>query len=404
MLLLGLPGDAKSPTNFILAFGMSRYHHDRLGLATEWGEIRTAQNLDYFRFEAGEVHIPAVLDDPGIHTIGCDKLKAFFDPSQKSAKTKERWGAASFVRNQFRCCSDNKVAFDKEPSLWDLNISDQKVTYEMFTAMIKPAFPDLIEGDVQAVLKRCVVCVNTGPRLFIRPPCKNTDGPIYRYQKGGLFISEEADKILTHYLKTGEWNRDEATFKSMVASELALFKRLLDSPSAANKRPYGQVTGASSSSTDGRPSTSSGSRIWKQLSTASSSKLFRQLSASKSSHIIDLEDDKCLPLTGHGRRDTQTIDLEEEAETLPPIANVVTMDSTSEQHNEQVPEHAIAHHGSTSMSMSLSNTVPPAGTQAPPCHGVDEASAVVCAYATVEEEPFPATEEDVFGHIEEGMD
>ena len=59
--------------------------------------------------ESGAVEGPDIFDDGDLSKQDPAKTKMYFDPSVKSAKTKERWGGAEFVRNQLRCAADNKV-------------------------------------------------------------------------------------------------------------------------------------------------------------------------------------------------------------------------------------------------------------------------------------------------------
>jgi hypothetical protein len=154
-LLHGKAGTAKSPDNYIDSFAVSRYHGAQMGKMPTWsGEVRSASNMDFFRLESGRVECPDVFDDGDLNKQDASKTKMFFDPSQKSAKTKERWGAAEFVRNQMRSAADNKLDFKAAPTDEDLAFNNFEVPYERFLQMIEPAFPDKTPiGDVEPLAR-----------------------------------------------------------------------------------------------------------------------------------------------------------------------------------------------------------------------------------------------------------
>ncbi len=107
----------------------------RLQLDDTTGELRTASNLDIDRLESGELWRPDLLDYGDLNELAPSNTNMFLDPSQKSAKTKERWGASEFVRGQLRLAADNKVDFKAEPTLQDRLRADLRVTHEMFVNM-----------------------------------------------------------------------------------------------------------------------------------------------------------------------------------------------------------------------------------------------------------------------------
>ena len=233
VLMLGKAGDGKTPSNMILGFAMSRYHGDRLGMENFAGQVRTGSNFDYFRLESGVVQRPDIFDDGDIDKQDPSKMKAFLDPSQKSAKTKERWGAAEFVRNQLRLAADNKCDFSAEPTLEDLGFNSGAVPYAAFLDMIKPAFPkDILQGDIEAMIKRAVVVVSTETKCYVRPPSKMRDAPIHLFWKGEawdeLFISSKASHVLTTWLKTGASVRTDAEKQVLMEQERQVFKGILD--------------------------------------------------------------------------------------------------------------------------------------------------------------------------------
>ena len=116
IIMLGKAGTAKSPDCYINGFAVSRYHGDLLKKVDWNGEMREASNFDFFRLDSGAVERPDFFDDGDLNKQDPSKTKMFFDPSRKSAKTKERWGGAEFVQNQLRMAADNKLNFDAYPT------------------------------------------------------------------------------------------------------------------------------------------------------------------------------------------------------------------------------------------------------------------------------------------------
>ena len=81
------------------AMALSRYHIRQDGALRE-PSFRSAPDLDFFRGEEGSKYRPDVFDDGDLDTASPKTLKAFLDVMMEESMTRERWGAAKFVRGQ----------------------------------------------------------------------------------------------------------------------------------------------------------------------------------------------------------------------------------------------------------------------------------------------------------------
>ena len=90
---------------------MSRKWKRDLGLSTP-ASCREAPDLEFFRGEVGRRDRPDVLDDADPQAVPTTKLKAFSDVGLVEAMSRERWGAAKWVRSQTRMWVFN----DHEPA------------------------------------------------------------------------------------------------------------------------------------------------------------------------------------------------------------------------------------------------------------------------------------------------
>ena len=113
MLFLGVQGNGESPALAALAMALSRCCIRRDGMPAAPG-FRQASDLDFCRGEAGQLHIPCIHDDGDLDAQKPKALKAFYDVSLVGAMTRERWGAAKFVKNQHRSGTENKHKVDFE--------------------------------------------------------------------------------------------------------------------------------------------------------------------------------------------------------------------------------------------------------------------------------------------------
>ena len=108
------------------------------------------------------------------------------------------------------------------------------MTYKVFTKMIRPAFHvEMSQPDIDAVLRRVQVYVNTEQSFFVRPAGVGDEVKIERYElKTPKFITDEALEILKSWKKTDELI-PLATRTQMEANELELFKKKLWSGSGS---------------------------------------------------------------------------------------------------------------------------------------------------------------------------
>ena len=74
----------------------SMWHIENDNMDEEPG-FRLCNSFEHLRHEVGKREVTEVFDDGDLNKQDAAKTKMFFDPSQKSAKTKERWGAAEFL-------------------------------------------------------------------------------------------------------------------------------------------------------------------------------------------------------------------------------------------------------------------------------------------------------------------
>ena len=154
---LGLIGRAdcgKTPVMEGVACMFSRHWKRVLKLDVPTS-YRTASDLDFFRGEVGCVDRPDGLDDADPHTITPAKFKAFTDVGLVEAMTRERWGAAKWVRNQLRLFAFNRHDRRAEPSAGDT------VGHDAFMRIIEPLWHiDFDDDSKMAVVKRvCVVII-----------------------------------------------------------------------------------------------------------------------------------------------------------------------------------------------------------------------------------------------------
>lgn len=67
-------------------------------------------DLDFFHTQIGQVEVPCIFDDGDLFDQRPKVLKAFLDPAQAEAMTRERWGANTFVQWQARFAAENEHA------------------------------------------------------------------------------------------------------------------------------------------------------------------------------------------------------------------------------------------------------------------------------------------------------
>ena len=225
LLLFGEPGIGKSPVAYVLAMVCAR-HQIRVGeLVGVSPSFRSTPDLDFLRGEEGRRDRPDVFDDGDFNSMTPKALKAFLDVMVEEAMTRERWGAAKFVRGQARFACDNKydpAAIDDE---------DPNLTLDTFLAAIRPAFPpNMCKPDVMAILKRASVILNTRDHIYVKLAARPE---IERFDNEGSYITEEAARHLNAYYKSGI-NRD---FGGLLDREAAMAADAFQGYQTPNGRP-----------------------------------------------------------------------------------------------------------------------------------------------------------------------
>jgi len=214
VLLLGVQGNGKSPALVALAMALSRYYIERDRIDAAPG-FRQASDLDFFRGEAGQLHIPCIHDDGDLDAQKPKALKAFYDVSLVDAMTRERWGAAKFVKNQPRSGAENKHKADLDFEVGQNAAKD----LENFGQLTRPAFPERMgEPDIDAVKKRTSICVNTKNYVYLKLAGDNV---VHRFEPM-RYVTEEA---IVH-LKRWTLNKTERDFGTLIEAEQAHLKEV----------------------------------------------------------------------------------------------------------------------------------------------------------------------------------
>ncbi|CAK0908676.1 unnamed protein product [Prorocentrum cordatum] len=199
-----------------MAFAMADYHADKQG-DRSLASHREAPDLDFFRAEGGTKNCPCVFDDGGLFEQRPKTLKAFLDVGQFQATTRERRGAAKFVRGQARFAAEN---------MYD----ETKKRNQYLFDMLKRTFPkDMSKANVAALLKRSSAVVNTPDDAFER--LAGLDSDVTRAPKVGHYITAAAGNILHDYIKNGAM-RDAEEHRALRDKQLRFMKALLDKGAA----------------------------------------------------------------------------------------------------------------------------------------------------------------------------
>ena len=274
MMWLGVPGAGKTQGQYIVGFAMARCHiweDSKEGIVSP--ACRTAPDFDCFKNEEGNKYRSTLFDDGDLDRMPPRKTKAFHDGKKQNSLSVERYTTAKFVAKEFRSSADNKVDLIAEPHLiinkakHPLTVGYEGTSLETFLGMIKPAFGiGWTPEDVEAVLRRATILVNTRWWLYVRPAGSYEDAPqIERYRMETLkFITPESLGILEKLHKTG-LKLPKEDEERMIDEEQALFRRLLrseqsnpsldgDSPVLPVGQGHGDTSqGAGSSSGIGGP-------------------------------------------------------------------------------------------------------------------------------------------------------
>ncbi|CAK0789520.1 unnamed protein product, partial [Prorocentrum cordatum] len=262
-LMVGEPGEGKTPYLETLAFAMGDYYADKLG-GRGLASFREGPDLDFFRAEEGTKHCPCVFDGGDLFEQRPKTLKAFLDVGQFQAMTRERWGAAKFVRGQARFAAENMYDETAAPTMdaWRglciLSPAEAKQKRnQYFFDMLKRTFPkDMSKANVMALLKRSSAVVNTPNDAFERSA--GLDSDVTRAPKVGHYITKAAGNILYDYIHNGAM-RDAEEYNSLRDKQLRFMKALLDKGSVPlplsvkEEQPPDGAEGGSSSSAAREP-------------------------------------------------------------------------------------------------------------------------------------------------------
>ena len=138
-------------------------------------------------------------------------MKAFTDVGNIESMSKERWGAAKWVRGQARIYCVNDFDIKTEPRLDQALVEIEQgipsyVSHESFMKMLACAWysKEESESNVMAVLKRTHIIVNTPKCLYIRP-ASETEKPVIRIPLGDKidFLHVDSRKVYDYHRKGG---------------------------------------------------------------------------------------------------------------------------------------------------------------------------------------------------------
>ena len=113
----GEPGAGKTPVARTIAMAISRHWLRVDGKLNEiCPSFRQASEFDFFRGQCGSIFRPDIFDDGTLSEQPFKKLKAFTDVGNSESMSKERWGAAKWVKGQLRIyCALSYVCFQTKP-------------------------------------------------------------------------------------------------------------------------------------------------------------------------------------------------------------------------------------------------------------------------------------------------
>jgi len=128
----------------------------------------------------------------------------------------------------------NKVDLDEEPFMEvdgqkePLTVGYNGTSDATFLKMVRPAFSkEMIDKDIEAILRRATVILNTDWWVYVRPGGVKNSVTIQRHKAvTRSYVTDEAIACLKRATKHGEWP-DADTFKKEVVQEQILFRQLL---------------------------------------------------------------------------------------------------------------------------------------------------------------------------------
>ena len=207
----GVPGAGKTPAARTIAMAISRMWLKKMGKADVAPSFRQACEFDFFRGQTGSVLRPDIFDDGSFSEQPFKKVKAFTDIGNVESMSKERWGAAKWVKGQLRiyCCNDfegRNEPKDDMPIMAKRAGEISFVRHEDFMKMLEPAWytKEATEANIMAVLKRTHIIVNTHTFLYVRPAGEDVQ-PVLRVPLGDKtdFLAEPSRPVYDFYRKGG---------------------------------------------------------------------------------------------------------------------------------------------------------------------------------------------------------
>ena len=201
ILLLGNPGVGKTPLAMILAMAVGRMHCRRRGISTQPGWRRCKQ-FDGFRNKPGQVQEAIILDDADIASINVEDVKSFGDVGEAGV-CDARYSPAKFAKNSLHLLLNNTWEEGKEPT----PLLDCTITHEEFMGMVGKSFGYLPNPHLMAVFKRYVTVIGGKHAVYVRPPGKGEDVPIYAFAEGNVardWLLDPGNKASYAQFKKGE--------------------------------------------------------------------------------------------------------------------------------------------------------------------------------------------------------
>ena len=235
LLWLGVPGSGKTIVQTIIGFAVA---NTRIWASGREGKkkagVRIAPDFDHFKDRAGRSDVSSIFDDGDLSRMAARKLKSFLDAKKKYSMSTERYTSCKFVIGEFRSAADNKVDLAKEQHMVvngekrPLTIGYKPMSYDEFVAFIRPAFHHEMEPlDIEAVLRRSTMSVNTHWWLYVRRAGTRLEHEIERYPMStSCFIQPAFIKALAKWDKTGE-NISEPQRAVLRQAEEQLFRTAL---------------------------------------------------------------------------------------------------------------------------------------------------------------------------------
>lgn len=126
-----------------------------------------------------------------------------------------------------------------------MTVGYKPMSYDEFVKLIRPAFHKEMEPlDIEAILRRTTILVNTNWFLYVRPAGTRDEHVIDRHNlETKCFIKPSAKAILTHWWDTTTMPNDDE-LKRLEAEEQDLFRRALypdrfqgEAAPSANEQP-----------------------------------------------------------------------------------------------------------------------------------------------------------------------